>query len=409
VASREKGCRGIALIQHAGSGNHGCEAIVRGLLENAAAIAGDRLPPVTLITHDAAQDRNYLPGDLCEIVEERHMDRNLPVHAGYWLYRKLTGDRESFLRYRFPMLARGEKPELAVSIGGDNYCYPEMVPDLILTDRMLRGRGVKTLLLGCSVEADMLRKDAALAEDMRGFDRIIARESLSRDALLAAGVAPERLVLLPDPAFSMEPAQTKLPHCFEEGEVAGINLSPLIGGYGDRERIGAAYEALIRHILDTSKLQIALIPHVVWPSSDDREPLGALYRQFSGSGRVTMVTDRPAPELKQVISRCAVFVGARTHATIAAYSTLVPTLVVGYSVKSEGIARDLFGQTDGYVLRADALTENGIIDAFEGIRARSEEIRGILGGQMPQIVQNARKNARELLIMGGGIFAGEEI
>ena len=44
---------------------------------------------------------------------------------------------------------------------------------------------------------------------------------------------------------------------------------------------------------------------------------------------------------------------SRVHtpeATIAAYSTGVPTLVLGYSIKSVGIARDLFGSEENYVL-----------------------------------------------------------
>lgn len=49
------------------------------------------------------------------------------------------------------------------------------------------------------------------------------------------------------------------------------------------------------------------------------------------------------------------FIGARTHATIAAYSSLVPTLVVGYSVKARGIARDLFGTEKNYVLPVQLL------------------------------------------------------
>ena len=49
-------------------------------------------------------------------------------------------------------------------------------------------------------------------------------------------------------------------------------------------------------------------------------------------------------EMKGFIARCRFFVGARTHATIAAYSSCVPTLVVGYSVKAGGLQRDLLGQ-----------------------------------------------------------------
>ena len=50
--------------------------------------------------------------------------------------------------------------------------------------------------------------------------------------------------------------------------------------------------------------------------------------------------------------------GARTHATIAAYSTCVPTVVFGYSVKSIGIAKDIFGTTDHYVLPVSGVTNS---------------------------------------------------
>ena len=38
-----------------------------------------------------------------------------------------------------------------------------------------------------------------------------------------------------------------------------------------------------------------------------------------------------------------------------AYSSCVPTLVVGYSVKARGIARDIFGTEDRYVLPVQSL------------------------------------------------------
>ena len=62
---------------------------------------------------------------------------------------------------------------------------------------------------------------------------------------------------------------------------------------------------------------------------------------------------RDSPNCRQqkyIISQCAYFIGASTPSTIAAYSTGVPTLVVGYSVKAKGIAKDLFGTYDNLSL-----------------------------------------------------------
>jgi polysaccharide pyruvyl transferase WcaK-like protein len=81
-----------------------------------------------------------------------------------------------------------------------------------------------------------------------------------------------------------------------------------------------------------------------------------------------MVEDCNCRELKHIISRCRFFIGARTHVTIAAYSSCVPTLVLGYSVKSRGIARDLFGTEVGYVLPVQKLT-----DSYELVTVESGE------------------------------------
>ena len=108
----------IALYMHAGSGNHGCEAIVDSLV---------RMMPVdrfTLMTNSAAEDEKYLPAEVkarTRIVEEQHLADHVAAHAFYYALRKLTGDEESFLRYRFRALTGKNAPKLAVSIGGDNY------------------------------------------------------------------------------------------------------------------------------------------------------------------------------------------------------------------------------------------------------------------------------------------------
>jgi polysaccharide pyruvyl transferase WcaK-like protein len=96
-------------------------------------------------------------------------------------------------------------------------------------------------------------------------------------------------------------------------------------------------------------------------------------------------------QLKGFISRCRFFIGARTHATIAAYSTCVPTLVMGYSTKSRGIATDLFGTDDHYVLPVQELTApEALTDAFRWIMEREQEIRSRLEAVMPEYITRAK-------------------
>ena len=105
---------------------------------------------------------------------------------------------------------------------------------------------------------------------------------------------------------------------------------------------------------------------------------------------MTVIEDGNCMQLKGFISRCRFFIGARTHATIAAYSTGVPTLVLGYSVKSRGIARDLFGTDENYVVPVQTLTRpNQIQQAFCWLEEHEEEIRARLEQRMPDYIQAA--------------------
>lgn len=163
-------------------------------------------------------------------------------------------------------------------------------------------------------------------------------------------------MLIPDPAFQLNRIDLPLPKNFIEGNTVGINVSPMIIGLESNQGVTLQnYIELINYIINQTDMQVALIPHVVWSHNDDRIPLNILYDRFKDTGRICMIDDHTAEELKGYIARCRFMIAARTHASIAAYSTQVPTLVIGYSVKARGIARDLFGNEEHYVLPVQSL------------------------------------------------------
>ncbi len=381
--------RPIILYMHAGSGNHGCEAIANSTVKLIAEMRKQRGIstdlPVIIATNSVEEDRKYSLGNLekkglCTLVEDRHIDKKFIAHVLYYVYRKLTGDKESFLRYRFADVFKVYKDKvkdisydtslkpLAISIGGDNYCYPELVSDLILAHKVFRKKGFETILWGCSIEPDSL-KNPGLIGDLAAYSRIYARESITYNALLNAGFSVDKLVLRKDPAFELETSKVPDIKGFERGRTVGINLSPMVQ---EREKSSGItmenYRNFIQYILDNTDNSVALIPHVVWPNSDDRKPLSELYAEFKDTERVVLIKDLPAQELKGYIASCSFFVGARTHSTIAAYSSGVPTLVIGYSVKSRGIATDLFGTYENYCLPVQELSSpDSLIKGYKWI------------------------------------------
>lgn len=372
----------VVLYAHAGSGNHGCEALANTICKLVK-------KPVRLVTNSVEEDENYSLKELCEIVPEQNIRKNRIMHILYYGWRLLSKDRESFLRYRFKNVLGNNSCLWNLSIGGDNYCYESMINDLILANSMFHHNGGKTILLGCSIEPESLKRPE-LVQDMLQYEAIFARESITYDALKEAGV--KNLYLYPDSAFALDTKYLLLPEGFQEKNTVGINISPMI--VENETSVGMTmknYKALIRYILDTTDMSVALIPHVVWERNDDRVTIEELYYSFRDEPRVVKLGDCSCEELKGYISRCRFFIGARTHATIAAYSSLVPTLVVGYSVKAEGIAKDLFGTHEKYVEPVQNLeTEEQLLAAFRWLYREEDNIREQLKEVMPSYIQKAK-------------------
>ncbi len=384
----------LIVYMHAGSGNHGCEAIVNSLCRMIK-------EKVTLVSYFGEEDKRYSLKDLCEIKSERRFENHKAAHVLYYGYRKLTGDGESFIRYRYGDVFKGEAAPLAISIGGDNYCYENMLGDLRLANSAFNKKGTRTVLLGCSIEPALLKRKE-IAEDLGKYHTIIARESITYEALREAfgrrdGDGPE-ILCFPDPAFTLSAKELPLPEGFAAGNTVGINVSPMIQ---DNEKISGItmenYKEMISYIIRNTDMQIALIPHVVWERNDDRKPVHALYEAFAETGRVTQIGDGNCQELKGFIGRCRFFVGARTHATIAAYSTGVPTLVAGYSVKARGIARDLFGTEENYVLPVQNLKKkDDLTKGFQWLFSHEKEIREKLGEVLPGYKERALETGKEV-------------
>lgn len=383
----------LIMYMHAGSGNHGCEAIVNSLCHMIK-------EPVTLLSYYGEEDKKYSLANLCEIKTERKFEDHKAAHVLYYLYRKLTGDKESFIRYRYHDILKEGAIPLAISIGGDNYCYDSMLSDLRLANAAFNRQGTKTALLGCSIEPELLLREE-IVRDLMQYHTIIARESITFEALkkmASAGSGGPCIYCCPDPAFTLPKKEVALPEGFAEGNTIGINVSPMIEDNESRPGIVMeSYQALLTYLIQHTDMQIALIPHVVWDRNDDRKPIHALYEAFKDTGRVVEIADGSCEKLKGYISHLRFFVGARTHATIAAYSSLVPTLVVGYSVKARGIARDLFGTEENYVISVQSLKDpEDLVKGFLWLKEKEEEIRLTLKRIMPAYQQKAMETGKEV-------------
>lgn len=236
---------------------------------------------------------------------------------------------------------------------------------------------------------------------MKKYDFIVARESITFNSLLAVGIPKEKIGLYPDPAFTLE-KDSNHKKINDKFKYIGINMSPVIMENENRKNlIFENYKSMIIYILEETEYHVLLIPHVVWKNSDDRNGMNRLYELFKDSGKIDIIEDQNACQLKDIISKCDMFVGARTHATIAAYSTCVPTLVVGYSVKAKGIARDIFGSYENYVIDNNKLIEkDDLKKAFIWLQNNEKQIREYLYRVMPEYIAHAYEAGNVIRIVG---------
>lgn len=375
---------------HDGSKNRGCEAIVRSaahLLKDSGEIAS-----LSLSSREPETDKIIPDLDVVHFDQRMAVDKFSLQGLRNAVNVKLFNDDS--LAYRImheSIIKLIPEYDVFLSIGGDNYCYGEQ-PGIYEIDRQIKKAGKKLVLWGASIGEEDLSE--AKINDLKSFDLLLVRETITEQNLKKAGIPNVKLVA--DGAFLMEKSELPLPPGWQEGKTVGFNFSPLVLKKNPESKKAAF--ALIQHILDTTDLTVCFVPHVIIPGNDDYQILQEFEQNFKDSGRTILLPNNlNATEYKGYIARMKFFIGARTHATIAAYSNSVPTMVLGYSVKSKGIAKDIFG-TEKLVLDLSEISDPvKLIAGFEEMKSEERELRNILSNKIPELQQRARK-AKEYLL-----------
>jgi len=157
-------------------------------------------------------------------------------------------------------------------------------------------------------------------------------------------------------------------------------------------------------VLRRIDMPIVFVPHVmmspnIFPSNDDylfmrdlRDAIEPTLRE-----RVWLYDARThsSKQIKGVISRLQAFASCRLHAAIAALSTNVPTFSIGYSVKSRGINRDLFGH-ENWVAHFSELTGQRLADRMVHLLGEEDNVRSHLASIMPDYAEKAWLNGAYL-------------
>ncbi len=375
------------LFNHVGSLNHGCEAIVRGTVN----IINNADPKHELVLSSFAPETDH---GITDVEKRTFAVRQLTFFEKLIsaVNIKLCHSEEYALKKMYSeIISQAQDCDVCLSIGGDTYCYGDNHGIQVLT-RELKKSGKKVVLWGASIGEEDLSEEKL--KSLKDFDAIFTRESLTYELLKNKNVN-ENIFLNPDPAFCMERDTVELIDGFTNENTLGLNVSPLVEGYNPH--ITKVTSNFIKHILENTTLKILLVPHVVEKGNNDYEYMLRFYEEFKNSVRIAILPpDLNAKQYKGYIANTRFFIGARTHATIAAYSSGVPTAVLGYSIKSRGIAKDLFGE-ERFVLNSRTLTDaQHVIDTFNSLVENEQEIKETLMKKIPIYLRNAMQMGEKL-------------
>ena len=365
---------------HLNGGNRGCEAIAKGTARIIGASKDDMIGYCTDIPldHRLGIDCYYKLVPFKKATTAFRVKNR--IHS--LIFRDEVKHRCYCYSYEYDdFLNQIGDTDVMLSTGGDMFCYENN--QVNYTVDYLTAKKKKSVLWGCSIGEKNLTPEKIVS--LHNFSAVVARESLTQQLFKDLGL--KKVYLFPDTAFSLDAETCELPDCMKEGEVIGINLSNFVGhDVSPDSMLGKNLRNLVDYILKHTSMKILFVPHVLWPGQDDRVVCTELYSQFLSTGRVFLLDSNNYNycQIRYIISKCCMFVGARTHAMISAYSMCVPAIALGYSIKSKGIAKDLGLPEYSVINSIEVTSQDEMASIFSLFLAKVDDIRNHLENVVPE-------------------------
>lgn len=398
-------------------GNRGCEALVR----STAALLKEEFGEIEVMvpSYRPDLDARQWPD------ANQHGCRFVRADPFPFTFRLWSRARKllPFLKYCFLpdyVLAKDIQNDLAacdalIVIGGDNLTLDYGIESLIWHTRFAQkaqNMGKTVMVWGASIGS--FSSEPAIEQFVSKFLRnthyITIRETISQQYLTKLGIE-KNVSLVADGAFILTPQAFATDDFWpkhSEAGVLGFNISPLIQKFRSinepRHVLQQEVATFLKEELESSDISILLIPHV--------DPLDRHTKNLENSDSqymreiLSMIGDyddriRIAPnhlnaaQLKYVLSQCTYFIGARTHATIAALSSYVPTIFIAYSIKAKGLNFDLFGHKE-FVLETPMVSKASLKNYYNLLVKNQNQIITKLHQRIPELRQKSLLSAKKL-------------
>ena len=206
-----------------------------------------------------------------------------------------------------------------------------------------------------------------------GADLVFARDTTSRGHLEAILNSTANVEQAPDIAFLFQPATNGTELIAELGldpdrPIAAFSPNMRVyertGGEGENNHYCSTLVRVGRELM-AGGAQLLLLPHEILPPKESRPDDRYLCRLLADAlncADVAAVTDdRTAEDLKAMIGECDLMLGSRFHALIAALSSGVPSVAIGWAHKYPELL-GVFGM-ERLVFDHDDLTPEALVQA----------------------------------------------
>jgi polysaccharide pyruvyl transferase WcaK-like protein len=366
--------------------NHGSEAIVRGTVEILRKTFQDpRIVSVDLLHYPYRQIQESDEGISHRVL---YYPRPGSFHKLFLQLSKGLLTREIVYKlYVRQILIEMQEADAVLFLGGDGFINKPYYP-IACSHQALRLNKI-TIIWGASIGpfggSALYRR--RLFKHLGNLTGLFVRETVSQQYLFDNGVK-DNVYLVEDPAFVMEPEEPpelSFVERYPQGAI-GVSLSRLFLGmtrYKDDPERGA-YQ-IIEAVRQFGR-PVVLIGHCVSDNENDFALLNNLLQDNASLWPNVICLPRfmPAAQIKWAISRLHCLVAARTHATIAAFSSYVPTVSLIYSFKGLGINQRLFGDLR-YAVTKEECSVEAVVEKLELVLTNHGEVRRILQEKMPEV------------------------
>lgn len=191
------------------------------------------------------------------------------------------------------------------------------------------------------------------------------------------------VVYCPDPLFISNPLPFLLPSPLASHPFVLLSLDPSQATSDSPLLFDNAIQ-LVRYLIDTTSLYIALVPFVCQPNRRDQDLLDSLYQIFRHSGRILLLPEMTSRRIHYLCDKARFTISAYPAQAILAYQSRTPSLLLHDSTRALSIARELFGETRCHVLSPSSLTDDqGLVRAVRSLISDERRIRRQLQEQIP--------------------------